>query len=156
MLLTDSIKQSIYEIDVFLEGSILGTLIIEDGQAFLQLSNGEYQSLDDSYQIEIITDDGNHFITYQEVINRLTAEGWPLFAGFQAKVKKVKSEGEETLPDINSMNTIEAISWYTKKVAEITSVKHRVAGTYSEAYKQALLRWKQELNKRILAERTSC
>lgn len=53
------------------------------------------------------------------------------------------------------MTTVEAIHWYTKQVAEITSVKNRVACTYSEAYKQALLRWKSELNRKVLAERTS-
>jgi hypothetical protein len=59
------------------------------------------------------------------------------------------------LPKINEMTTVEAIRWYTKQIAEVTSVKSRVAGTYSEAYKQALLSWKQELNRRVLAERKS-
>jgi hypothetical protein len=59
------------------------------------------------------------------------------------------------LPKINEMTTVEAIHWYTKQIAEVTSVKSRVAGTYSEAYKQSLLSWKQELNRRVLAERKS-
>ena len=63
---------------------------------------------------------------------------------------------EHQLPNINEMTTVEAIQWYTKQVVEVTSVKNRVAGTYSEEYKQALLQWKKELNRRALAERTSC
>jgi hypothetical protein len=56
------------------------------------------------------------------------------------------------LPKINEVMTVEAIHWYTKQIVEVTNVKHRVAGTYSEAYKQALLSWKKELNRRVLAE----
>ncbi|EKN67072.1 hypothetical protein BABA_13145 [Neobacillus bataviensis LMG 21833] len=59
------------------------------------------------------------------------------------------------LPNIDEMTTIEAISWYTKQVVEITSAKHRIAGTYSDEYKQALLQWKKELNRKALAERRS-
>lgn len=46
---------------------------------------------------------------------------------------------EHQFPNINEMTTIEAISWYTKQVVEVTSVKNRVAGTYLDEYKQALL-----------------
>ncbi|MDU1845215.1 MAG: hypothetical protein E6778_06680 [Niallia nealsonii] len=57
------------------------------------------------------------------------------------------------LPEINEMTTIEASSWYTKQVAEITNPKNRIAGTYLDEFKQALIRWKGELSRRVLAER---
>jgi hypothetical protein len=60
---------------------------------------------------------------------------------------------ENQLPNINEMNTIEAINWYTSKVAEVFNINNRVAGTYSDEYKDALLSWKQELNKKALEER---
>jgi hypothetical protein len=31
--------------------------------------------------------------------------------------------------------------------------KHRIAGTYSEKYKQVLLQWEMELNRKALAEK---
>ncbi|WP_409289654.1 hypothetical protein [Peribacillus sp. SCS-37] len=57
------------------------------------------------------------------------------------------------LPDINKMSTIEAIHWYTARVVEVTSVKNRIAGTFSEEYKAALMVWKKELNNRVIAEK---
>jgi hypothetical protein len=56
-------------------------------------------------------------------------------------------------PDLNKVSTLEAICWYTKQVVEIGSVKNRLAGTYSEAYKEALFCWKGELNTKALEER---
>jgi hypothetical protein len=153
MLLTDSIKQSIHEIDAFIEGYTLGTLIIEDGQAFLGLSNEEALKLDSTFFIEVITDSGSHSISYKEAIETVCSDGWHLYAGFEARVKKVAENFQ--LPNIQEMTTVEAIHWYTKQIVEVTNVKHRVAGTYSEAYKQALLSWKKELNRKVLAERES-
>ncbi|WP_430789484.1 hypothetical protein VBD025_03965 [Virgibacillus flavescens] len=56
-------------------------------------------------------------------------------------------------PQINELTTIEAINWDTQEVAEVFSTKSRIAGTYSEAYKDALLSYKQELNTKALTER---
>lgn len=56
-------------------------------------------------------------------------------------------------PNIKDLNICEAISWYTKQVAEITNVKNRVNGTFSEEYKEALLQWKKELNRKASIER---
>ncbi|MTH53533.1 hypothetical protein GKZ89_08890 [Bacillus mangrovi] len=58
-------------------------------------------------------------------------------------------------PNINKVTTIEAISWYTGKVAEVTQKKHRIAGTFSEGYINALLAWKQGLNSKIAEARRS-
>lgn len=91
MLLTDSLKQTIYEIDAFLGGYTLGTLIIEDGQALLELSNGKYLHMNDSFQIEVITDSGKYLISYQQAISTISTDGWYLYAGFQAMVKQVIS-----------------------------------------------------------------
>lgn len=57
------------------------------------------------------------------------------------------------LPNINEMTIIEAINWYTKELTKVFEVKNRVAGTYSEEYKEALLCWKQELNRKAREER---
>lgn len=56
-------------------------------------------------------------------------------------------------PKIEEINICEAICWYTKQVVEITNVKNRVNGTFSEEYKEALLQWKKELNRKALTER---
>jgi len=53
------------------------------------------------------------------------------------------------------MTTVEAIHWYTKEVAEVFSAKNRIAGTYSDSYRDALLGWKQELNRKALKEKKS-
>ncbi len=56
------------------------------------------------------------------------------------------------LPNINKMTTIQAIHWYTKEVAEVFSAKNRINGIYSDAYKDALLAFKQMLNRKALAD----
>lgn len=57
------------------------------------------------------------------------------------------------LPNINEMTTVEAIHWYTQEIAEVFSVRNRINGTYSDAYKDALLAFKQELNRKSLADK---
>lgn len=153
-MLNDSIKQSIHEIDAFLDGYTLGTLIVEGGQAFLEFSNGEYMPLNDNYQIEVINDNNNHPISCQQAINTLSTDGWSLYAGLTARVKRVTDDIDKT-PNYKEMTTAEAINWYTKQVAEVTSAKNRIAGMYSDEYKHALLQCKKELNRKVLEERKS-
>ncbi|MRX52920.1 hypothetical protein GJU41_02950 [Bacillus idriensis] len=52
------------------------------------------------------------------------------------------------LPNITEMKAEDAILWYLKEINEVYSTKHRVAGTYSEEYKEALLDWKHQLNEK--------
>jgi hypothetical protein len=81
-------RQSIYQIDAFLENFILGTLIVENNEAYLLLSDGKELMLDDSYKIEVINGLEYHPITYDQAIN--TVEKYmrtPLFAGFEARVR---------------------------------------------------------------------
>ncbi|UAL53499.1 hypothetical protein [Metabacillus dongyingensis] len=53
---------------------------------------------------------------------------------------------QEQLPNIDEMKAEDAILWYLKEINEVYSTKHRVAGTFSDDYKSALLAWKKELN----------
>lgn len=79
-------KQSIYEIDAFLNKSTLGRIIIDNNKAYLYT---------DDQQIEISSDDdikianGYDYIdvTYNQLINTICDDGWPLFAGKTALVK---------------------------------------------------------------------
>lgn len=89
MLLNNSIKQSIYEIDAFLDNYMLGTLIIDDKKAYLQLDNGELLKLDDTFKIEVINDREYILVTYDQVLNAIDKYMHaPLFAGFPARVKQ--------------------------------------------------------------------
>lgn len=88
MLLNNSIKQSIYEIDAFLDNYTLGTLIIDDKKAFLQLDIGELIELDDTFKIEVINNRQYIPVTYNQVLNTIDKYmDAPLFAGFSARVK---------------------------------------------------------------------
>ncbi|UTI42443.1 hypothetical protein [Niallia sp. RD1] len=86
-MLTDSLKQSIYMIDAFLMQKQYGTLIVDDGQAYLDLPVGELITLNDSFKIEVINDGEYISITYDEAVNTMSTDGWSLFAGLQARVK---------------------------------------------------------------------
>lgn len=86
-MLTDSLKQSIYMIDAFLIQKQYGTLIVDDGQAYLELAVGELITLNNKYEIEVINDGEYIPITYDEAVNTMSTDGWSLFAGLQARVK---------------------------------------------------------------------
>ncbi|PWW20212.1 hypothetical protein DFO73_11626 [Cytobacillus oceanisediminis] len=58
-------------------------------------------------------------------------------------------------PNIDEMKIEDAIVWYLKETNKVFSTKNRIAGTFSDEYKQALLQWKLELYRKALAERNS-
>lgn len=89
MKLSDFIKHTISHIDAYLDNYTIGTLIIDDGQAYLELDIGELITLDDSYKIEVINGDGKyHPITYHQAITTMCTDGWALYGGFKTRVRK--------------------------------------------------------------------
>lgn len=89
MILSESIQYTTRKIDAFLDQYTIGTLIIENGQTFLQTEIGEL-ILNDSFIIEVFAGGKYHTITYQEVINTYCSDmpDCPLYAGFECRVKK--------------------------------------------------------------------
>ena len=89
-ILSENIRYTTRKIDAFLEQYTLGTLIIENEQAFLQTEIGEYIALNDSFEIQVLAGGQYHTVTYQEAINTFCADmpECPLFAGFECRVKK--------------------------------------------------------------------
>lgn len=73
------------------DGYLVGTTAVMEGQAFL-LTNDADILLDTNCQIEIMTLDGQGAkykeITCEELLQEKTKEGWPLFSGFYARVKR--------------------------------------------------------------------
>ena len=88
-ILSESIQYTTRKIDAFLDQYTLGTLIIENEQAFLVTENDEIQ-LDDSFIIEVFAGGAYHTITYEQAINTFCSDmpDCPLFAGLEARVKK--------------------------------------------------------------------
>lgn len=89
-ILSESIKYTTRKIDAFIDNYTLGTLIIENGQAFLQTEIGEFVKLNDSFIIEVYDGSQYHGISYQEAISTFCADmpDCPLFAGLEARVKR--------------------------------------------------------------------
>ena len=89
-ILSESIKYTTRKIDAFLDQYTLGTLVIEDEQAFLQTEIGEYIALNDSFEIQVLAGGQYHTVTYQEAINTFCSDmpDCPLFAGFEARIKR--------------------------------------------------------------------
>lgn len=85
-MLNDHIKQTVRTIDAFLENYTLGTLIIDGDTVSLETKNGEIV-LDESYVIEVFAGGKYHRITYSDAINTLSNDGWPLYAGLEARAK---------------------------------------------------------------------
>lgn len=87
MILSDHIKQTVRTIDAFLDNYTLGTLIIENDTVSLETEKDEIL-LDDSYIIEIFDGKKYHPITYSDAVSTISNDGWPLYAGLEARVKK--------------------------------------------------------------------
>lgn len=89
MVLNESIKQSIYKIDAFLDNWTFGILVFEDGQPFLELNNGELIKINDSLLIEVIAEGKYYPVTYQQVINTIDQYfNTSLYAGFDCRIKQ--------------------------------------------------------------------
>ncbi len=86
-MLGDHIKRTTREIDAFLGNYAIGTLVVENEQAFLVTENDEIQ-LDDSFIIEVLAGNQYRTITYDQARNTMSSDGWPLYAGLEARVKK--------------------------------------------------------------------
>lgn len=86
-MINNSIRQSIYEIDAFLGGYTLGTLIIENEQAFLELENNKSITLDKSFTIEVLASETYHFITFEQAVYTISYDGWSAYAGLITRVR---------------------------------------------------------------------
>ncbi len=142
-MLNDHIKRTTREIEAFLDRYTLGTLIVDGDTVALEAENGEIV-LDETYVVEVFAGGKYHPITYDQARNTMSRDGWPLYAGLEARVRK--GEGGEQMKNIPSAydfeKLTEAIAFYTRKVAEVT--KNRDRKMHAE-----LLRFKKELHERI-------
>lgn len=86
-MLNDHIKQTVRTIDAFLERYTLGTLIVDGDTVSLETGRGEIV-LDETYVIEVLGGEKYHPITYDQARNAMSSDGWPLYAGLEARAKK--------------------------------------------------------------------
>lgn len=88
--LSDHIKYTTRKIDAFLENYTLGTLIIENGQAFLQLEIGELIKLNDTFIIEVFDGQKYNLISYEQALNTFCSDApeWHLYAGAECRIKR--------------------------------------------------------------------
>lgn len=93
-MLNDHIKQTVRTIDAFLERYTLGTLIVDGDTVSLETGRGEIV-LDETYHIEVLGGDEYHQITYDQARNTMSRDGWPLYAGLEARAKKKEVKNDE-------------------------------------------------------------
>lgn len=86
-MISDHIKRTTRGIDAFLENYTLGTLIVDGDIVSLETKHGEIV-LDESYVIEVFGGEKYHPVTYDKARNTMSSDGWPLYAGLEARVKK--------------------------------------------------------------------
>lgn len=89
-ILINHMKQTIRKIDAFIDNYTLGTLIIKNGQAFLQLEIGELIKLNDTFIIEVFDGQKYNRISYEQALNTFCADAseWHLFAGLECRIKR--------------------------------------------------------------------
>ncbi|MDN3956218.1 hypothetical protein [Sporolactobacillus laevolacticus] len=87
--LHESMQNTISQLDAIIDGWTLGRLIIDLGHCFLALEIGEVILLNHG-QFEIEVSNGDEFVpvTIDHILNCKTDEGWPLFAGLDARIRQ--------------------------------------------------------------------
>jgi hypothetical protein len=75
-------------------GFIVGTLVILDHQAYLQLENGTLVPIYDIKTVEVKNGDQWQRLTPADVLRR-TAEGWPAYAGLDARMMMGEEENHD-------------------------------------------------------------
>ncbi|BBW97262.1 hypothetical protein ACPVTF_03995 [Geobacillus icigianus] len=83
----ERIQKATRALEAFLGGyEALGTLIVDGGTVSLETGRGEIV-LDETYVIEVYSDGKYHPITYDQARSTISSDGWPLYAGLEARVK---------------------------------------------------------------------
>lgn len=86
MLLEESLKQHVYNIDATIDNYTLGRLIVDGDKAIVQ-TDDRIITLNKTFKIEIIKNYEYVPITYNQVFT-LSTDGWPLLAGCQVRIKR--------------------------------------------------------------------
>jgi|GEM_PF-2474260 len=88
-LLANSLQQTINRIDALLDGWTYGYLVIEDGQAYLELENEDLVPVTEDHYLE--AENGDHFqhLTRAD-LEKKTLDGWPAYAGLLARMKPIE------------------------------------------------------------------
>jgi hypothetical protein len=70
-------------------GYITCTLVIDNGEAYVQKDNGELIEITPKQSIEVYSEGDRKYvkISYEDVITTMSTDGWPLFAGLDVRVK---------------------------------------------------------------------
>ncbi|MCC5911353.1 MAG: hypothetical protein JJT76_13030 [Clostridiaceae bacterium] len=84
ILLANSIKKTL----CIAEGWQVGRLIIEGSRAYVELDNGQEVEVEGNI-VEIRNDDVWQRLNTSDYKEK-TVEGWPLFAGFETRIKQSK------------------------------------------------------------------
>lgn len=82
----NSMRKSILEIDAFLQRSTSGKIIIENNKAYLYTGDKEIEIRHDD-KIKISNNRDYIDVTYNDLINTICTDGFPLYAGKDALIK---------------------------------------------------------------------
>jgi hypothetical protein len=139
-MLNDHIKETIDRVD----GYTIGTLVVDGNDVSLQLNNGAFLMLDNTYSIEVRNGSDYVKVTVQDAIRAKTDAGWPLYAGLYAKVKKAQ------YMKASSKQIDHRIAYYLRKVAEKGAIHPARKPPRSHTYRhQRLLAYKAEMHRQI-------
>lgn len=87
MILLDILRSSIKNTLNIVDGWVVGKTVVEGDQAYIQFDSGKLMKLCSDDVIEILNGDEYVTVTYNDLCEKKTSEGWPLLAGFDCRVK---------------------------------------------------------------------
>lgn len=83
----NSLQKSCNQIDALLDGWTFGRLVVDAGQASLELETGEMLPVPDSAALEVRNGDQWEQVS-AKMLQARTAEGWPAYAGLEVRIKE--------------------------------------------------------------------
>lgn len=85
-MIISSIQKSINQIDALLDGWTFGRLVIEPDGTYIQPDDGSLLPVPDECTLEVLNGDEWQQLN-QADLARKTVEGWPAYAGLDARFK---------------------------------------------------------------------
>lgn len=83
--LIDSLIETANIADGYLTGFLVIPAFFEDGNAFLiNYDNGSELFVNDSLEVRV----NGEWLSYKPYVGKLDSDGWPMFAGFAARMRK--------------------------------------------------------------------
>jgi hypothetical protein len=86
----EQLRDNIRDTLIIVDGYTVGRLIVENGEVSLQTVSNDMMPVKTDAVIEVYGEGiGYTRITHRQAVDAMSSDGWPLFAGLDARIKTI-------------------------------------------------------------------